>query len=102
MTELHPKTARPSGLYVSFTLDHASAYVLRRFALRLTLLSLWAFAGPAFGWPITFPGLTFASCVLCIVLALGGREAIERTKLNHWDEALGYLLSDLAWKVFMH
>ncbi len=73
-------------------------YVVKRFALKLAILLVFALAQipSRWGFGYAFVALTALSGMICIGLALVRREAWTLARLNYWHEAVAFLALALS------
>jgi len=71
--------------------------VIVRFCLKLALFIIACGFQVAVGGPNPFFGITALAAVLCVILAVSGREQPLGRSLTYWDEAVVFgLLSQLG------
>ena len=76
--------------------DHSWRVVIRS-CLKLALFSIICILQVASGGPNLFFELTALAALLCLILAVRGRERPIGRSLNYWDEALVFgLISQLG------
>lgn len=75
-----------------FPRELGSAYVVTRFLLRISILSVFATLG-SLGFEKTFESLLVLAVFYCIVAAAFRREAPFGPVLTHFDEAAAYALT---------
>ena len=69
-----------------------SGYVLKRFAMKFAILTVFAMAQVRTPWGFRNAALALSvfSAAICSGFALYRREAITLTRLNYWDEAIAF------------
>ena len=69
-----------------------SGYVLKRFAMKFAILTVFAMAQVRTPWGLRSAALALSvfSAAICGGFALYRREAITLTLLNYWDEAIAF------------
>ena len=69
-----------------------SGYVLKRFAMKFAILTVFAMAQVRTPWGSRNAALapSVFSAAICSGFALYRREAVTLTRLNYWDEAIAF------------
>ena len=81
-------------------LDRRTVAVVQRFLLRVGLLAIWSYFAHLYTNEniglLAFATLSLNASFLCALVALYRSEPITLNAVNHWDEAILFILVHLA------
>lgn len=73
-------------------MTHSNHFVLRRFALKCAMLTIFAALQWRWGFIRTIALLSGFSAIMAAAIALYNNEDMRKSRLTYWDEAAAFIM----------